>query len=74
MIAWLVLLQASLTIAVAGPATAPEYLPLHVAQAGGLFAAQKLTVTLRPYRSEPSAAEGLAAGHARSRCGGWSCW
>jgi len=65
MIAWLVLLQASLTIAVAGPATAPEYLPLHVAQAEGLFAAQKLTVPLRPYRSEPSAAEGLAAGHAQ---------
>ena len=64
MIAWLVLLQASLTIAVAGPATSPEYLPLHVAQAEGLFAAQKLTVTLRPYRSEPSAAEALVSGHA----------
>ena len=65
MIAWLVLLQASLTIAVAGPATSPEYLPLHVAQAERLFAAQKLSVTLRPYRSEPSAAEALAAGHAQ---------
>lgn len=65
MIAWLVLLQASLTIAVAGPATAPEYLPLHVAQAEALFAAQKLAVNLRPYRSEPSAAEALAAGHAQ---------
>jgi NitT/TauT family transport system substrate-binding protein len=64
MIAWLVLLQASLTIAVAGPATAPEYLPLHVADAAGLFAAEKLTVTLRPYRSEPSAAEALASGRA----------
>jgi NitT/TauT family transport system substrate-binding protein len=65
MIAWLVLLQASLTIAVAGPATSPEYLPLHVAAADGLFAAQKLTVTLRSYRSEPSAAEALAAGRAQ---------
>jgi ABC-type nitrate/sulfonate/bicarbonate transport system substrate-binding protein len=65
MIAWLVLLQASLTIAVAGPATSPEYLPLRVAQAEGLFAAQNLTVTLRPYRSEPSAAEALASGQAR---------
>ena len=65
MIAWLVLLQASLTIAVAGPATSPEYLPLHVAQAENLFAAQKLSVTLRPYRSAPSAAEALATGHAQ---------
>jgi NitT/TauT family transport system substrate-binding protein len=64
MIAWLVLLQASLTIAVAGPATSPEYLPLHVAQAEGFFTAQNLTVTLRSYRSEPSAAEALASGHA----------
>src|SRR5262245_45748921 len=64
MIAWLVLLQASLTIAVAGPATSPEYLPLHVAQAEGFFTAQNLTVALRPYRSEPSAAEALASGHA----------
>ncbi|HEY7038067.1 MAG TPA: ABC transporter substrate-binding protein [Methylomirabilota bacterium] len=62
---WLVLLQASLTIAVAGPATAPEYLPLHVAESGGLFAAQQLTVTLQPYRSEPSAAEALASGRAK---------
>jgi ABC-type nitrate/sulfonate/bicarbonate transport system substrate-binding protein len=51
MIAWLVLLQAALTIAVAGPATSPEYLPLHVAQAEGLFAAERLTVTLRSTRS-----------------------
>jgi ABC-type nitrate/sulfonate/bicarbonate transport system substrate-binding protein len=65
MIAWLVLLQASLTIAVAGPATSPEYLPLHLAQAEGLFTAQKLSVTLRTYRSEPSAAEALAVGHAQ---------
>jgi ABC-type nitrate/sulfonate/bicarbonate transport system substrate-binding protein len=62
MIAWLVLLQASLTIAVAGPATSPEYLPLHVAQAEGLFAAQQLTVTLRSVRSEAGAAEALGAG------------
>lgn len=62
MIAWLVLLQASLTIAVAGPAVSPEYLPLHVAQTDGLFAAQQLTVTLRPTRSDAGAAELLAAG------------
>jgi NitT/TauT family transport system substrate-binding protein len=64
MIAWVVLLQASLTIAVAGPATSPEYLPLHVAQAEGHFAAQKLTVTLRSMRSDADAAETLASGQA----------
>lgn len=64
MIAWLVLLQAGLTIAVAGPATSPEYLPLHLAQAEGLFTRQKLTVALRPLRSEAAAAEALAAGSA----------
>jgi ABC-type nitrate/sulfonate/bicarbonate transport system substrate-binding protein len=65
MIAWLVLLQASLTIAVAGPATSPEYLPLHVAQAEGLFAARQITVTLRPTRSDAAAAEMLAGGQAQ---------
>jgi NitT/TauT family transport system substrate-binding protein len=65
MIAWLVLLQAALTIAVAGPATSPEYLPLHVAQAEGLFAAERLTVTLRSTRSDAGAAELLAAGQAQ---------
>jgi NitT/TauT family transport system substrate-binding protein len=65
MIAWVVLLQASLTIAVAGPATSPEYLPLHVAQAEGHFAAQKLAVTLRSVRSDAGASEALAGGHAQ---------
>ena len=54
MIAWLVLLQTSLTIAVAGPATSAEYLPLHVAQAEGFFTAQQLSVTLGPHaRTRP---------------------
>ncbi|MEX2220890.1 MAG: ABC transporter substrate-binding protein [Candidatus Rokuibacteriota bacterium] len=65
MIAWLVLLQASLTIAVAGPPTSPQYLPLHVAQAEGLFTAQQLTVSLRSMRSDAGAAEALAAGQAQ---------
>jgi NitT/TauT family transport system substrate-binding protein len=65
MIAWLVLLQASLTIAVAGPATSPEYLPLHVAQAEGLFTARQLTVTLRSTRSDATAAEMLTTGQAQ---------
>ena len=62
MIAWLVLLQASLTIAIGGPATSPEYLPLHVAAARGDFAAQRLTVTLRQTRSDAATAEALGAG------------
>jgi ABC-type nitrate/sulfonate/bicarbonate transport system substrate-binding protein len=64
MIAWLVLLQATLTIAVAGPPTSPEYLPLHVAHAEGLFTAQQLSVTLRAARSDAGAAEMLASGQA----------
>jgi NitT/TauT family transport system substrate-binding protein len=65
MIAWLVLLQTSLTIAVAGPPTSPEYLPLHVAQAEGLFTAQQISVTLRSTRSDAAAAEMLANGQAQ---------
>jgi len=65
MIAWLLLLQTSLTIAVAGPATSAEYLPLHVAQAEGFFTAQQLSVTLRPTRSDATAAEMLAGGQAQ---------
>jgi len=65
MIAWLVLLQTALTIAVAGPPTSPEYLPLHVAQADGLFTAQQLSVTLRSTRSDAAAAELLATGQAQ---------
>ena len=64
MISWLVLLQATLTIATAGPATAPEYLPLWVAQAEGYFSQEKLAVALEPTRSEASAAEALARGQA----------
>jgi ABC-type nitrate/sulfonate/bicarbonate transport system substrate-binding protein len=65
MIAGLLLLQASLTIAVAGPPTSPEYLPLHVAQAEGLFTAQQISVTLRSTRSDAIAAEMLATGQAQ---------
>jgi NitT/TauT family transport system substrate-binding protein len=65
MIAWLVLLQTSLTIAVAGPPTLPDYLPLHVAHADGLFTAQQLSVTLRSTRSDAAAAEMLASGRAQ---------
>ena len=63
MIAWLALLQAaSLSLALAGPSTSPEYLPVHVAQAEGLFSAQQLAITLRSTRSDVGAAELLATG------------
>ncbi len=64
MIPWLVLLQATLTIATAGPATAPEYLPLWVAQGESYFAEENLAVTLMATRAEPQAAEALARGQA----------
>jgi sulfonate transport system substrate-binding protein len=61
-IPWLVLLQATLTIATAGPPTAPEYLPLWVAQTEGYFAQEKLAVSLDATRAEAPAAEALARG------------
>src|SRR6266567_3962151 len=48
---------AAITIAVAGPVTSPEYLPVHVAQA-------KLDITLKEERSEGDAARALARGRA----------
>ena len=55
---------AAITIAVAGPATSTEYLPLHVAQAEGYFASEKIEVTLKVEQSESAAALSLARGHA----------
>ena len=62
MIPWLVFLQATLTIATSGPPTAPEYLPLWVAQGEGYFAQEQLSVSLVPTRTEPQAAEALGRG------------
>ncbi len=59
MLGFILLLQ-SLTIAVSGPATSPEYLPLRVADAEGYFADAGLRVTLRTTRAESGAAEALA--------------
>lgn len=64
MIPWLVLLQTSLTIATAGPVTAPEYWPLWIAQGEGYFAQEQLAVSLEPMRAETPAAEALARGQA----------
>ena len=57
-------LWAAITIAVAGPATSAEYLPLYVAQSEGYFAQEKLEVTLRTERSESDAAQAMARGRA----------
>jgi NitT/TauT family transport system substrate-binding protein len=59
MLAVILLLQ-SLTIAVSGPETSPEYLPLRVAEAEGYFADAGLEVTLLTTRAESGAAEALA--------------
>jgi len=62
MIAWLVVLQTTLTIAVSGPATNPEYWPLHLAEAEGYFAQEKLAVSLEANRADAGAAEALGRG------------
>ena len=59
-----ILLLQSLVLAIAGPATSPEYLPLRVAAAEGLFTREGLDVTLRTTRAEPGAAEALVQGQA----------
>lgn len=57
-----VLLQATLTIGVAGPATSAEYLPVRLAESGGHFASEKVAARLQTFRSQAEAAEALAAG------------
>lgn len=57
-------LWAAITIAVAGPATSTEYLPLQVAKAEGYFAQEKVDVTLTVERNEGEAARALARGRA----------
>lgn len=60
----IVLLAQALTIAVGGPPSSPEYLPLRVAEAEGYFTREGLSVTLRSTRAESGAAEALAQGQA----------
>ena len=57
-------LWAAITIAVAGPATSTEYLPLQVAQAEGYFTQEKLEVALSVERNEGEAARALTRGRA----------
>jgi NitT/TauT family transport system substrate-binding protein len=59
-----ILLLQSLVLAVAGPATSPEYLPIRVAEADGHFAREGLSVVVRTTRAEPGAAEALVQGQA----------
>src|SRR5262245_63840098 len=60
----LILLLQALTVAVSGPPTSPEYLPLRVAESEGYFAREGLSVTLKTTRAEVGAAEALAQGQA----------
>jgi NitT/TauT family transport system substrate-binding protein len=57
-------LWAAITIAAAGPATSPEYLPLQVAQAEGYFTQEGIEVALKVQPSENDAAQALAHGRA----------
>ncbi len=60
----LILLLQTLSIAISGPATSAEYLPVRVADAEGYFTREGLSVTLRTTRAEVGAAEALAQGQA----------
>ena len=59
-----ILLLQTLTLAIAGPAASPEYLPLRVAEADGHFAREGLNVVLKTTRAESGAAEALVQGQA----------
>ena len=61
MLGLIVLLQ-TLIVAVTGPPTSPEYLPLRVADVEGHFTREGLSVVLKTTRAEVGAAEALAQG------------
>jgi len=63
MLGVIILLQ-SLVLAISGPATSPEYLPLRVAEAEGYYAREGLDVVVRTTRAEPGPAEALGQGQA----------
>jgi NitT/TauT family transport system substrate-binding protein len=62
MLGFALLLQATVTFGIGGPATSPEYLPVRVAEAAGYFAEENLRVSLQTFRSPAEAAAALAAG------------
>ena len=59
-----ILLLQTLTLAIAGPAASPEYLPLRLAASEGHFAREGLNVVIKTTRAEPGAAEALVQGQA----------
>ena len=59
-----IMLAQALTLAVSGPSSSPEYLPLRVADAEGYFVREGLAVTVTTTRAEPGAAEALTQGQA----------
>ena len=56
----LIVLLQTLALAVSGPATSSEYLPLRVAEAEGYFAREGLSVTVRTTRAESGAVSARA--------------
>jgi NitT/TauT family transport system substrate-binding protein len=58
----IILLAQALTLAVSGPPSSPEYLPIRVAEAEGYFAREGLGLAVRTTRAEVGAAEALAQG------------
>ncbi|HEY3067349.1 MAG TPA: ABC transporter substrate-binding protein [Methylomirabilota bacterium] len=62
MIVGLIALLQALTVAVSGPPSSTEYLPVRVAVAEGYFTREGLDVTLKTTRAEIGAAEALAQG------------
>ena len=61
MLGLIVLIQ-TLTVAVTGPASSSEYLPLRVAETQGYFKREGLNVVIKTTRAEVGAAEALAQG------------
>src|SRR4030095_12125622 len=60
----LIILLQTLTLAVAGPVTSPEYFPLRVAEAEGLFTREGLQGTIKTTTAETGPAEALVQGQA----------
>src|SRR5262249_37730508 len=60
----LIVLLQTLLLAVSGPPTSPQYLPIRVAEGEGYFASEGLAVPVRTTRAESGAAEALAQGQA----------
>lgn len=62
MLGLLILLQATVTVAVPTQTGADSYLPVRIAESAGYFAQEQVQVVLREVRAEADAAEALAKG------------